>query len=317
MDYYPRPGTSDSDMDVAGIYVGDIPPQKFQVWTIQNSSTGIQSDTGYIGTNYAADVLIRSGGLWVSDEINVGWSNSGGVDIRDGECVVNNLNIGVSFVGSVFLSATGGPSSSILNAGTVNVGYLGGLYVEQGGEVSISNHLSVGNSIDAGGELCVGGEGSYVYVGSGGMTLGIGTKVEMYDGGMITVSGNMSVQYSATFMFGLGSPTTPLISATGWIEVAGGFPDRVHLVVRNEKSSGEAFLLGEEYTIMESLAGVDLEMIGATVQADTGETFLITSPTGNEITLVVIPEPSTYALLGGVSAVALAAGARWRRRRKG
>ena len=182
--------------------------------------------------------------------------------------------------------------------------------------------IDVGTEGYSGG-LRVGGIGAYFYtaelrIGSGGdVTVTNNASATIADSVFIDIEGSLSVNYMGT----LTLPDTELrfglsTTVSGEIINDGGNVDFSYTTLA--VLGNEVYDPAETFTIIEGCSVPDGYWGDTVTASDTGQVFNIdyTSVAGN-ISLVAqaIPEPSTYALLGGVGAVALAV--LRRRRRKG
>ena len=135
------------------------------------------------------------------------------------------------------------------------------------------------------------------------------------NGGNVHVEQGIQVSSDAQFTFGVSRA-----NGSGKITLGSSCNVSNFLSAGLTISSNEVFEVGNRLTILEGQAVNN--PWGDSVTATNGQVFNIeyNCGPGLETQIVAtefIPEPSTSALLGGVGAVALAAGVRWRRRRRG
>ena len=271
------------------------------------SQTGaLASNYGYIGT------LLDPGGIPLTDvphglvevrdmarwenteDIIVGRKGYGRLDIINGEVETKNLYI-----------AQGSP-----------IGCGAEVIVRENGYLTVGDDLYVGGP-NAMGRLCVDGNPVGLHV-SVGNNLTVGERgvglVEITGGGHIEIVGDLILGDSALLSFELGA-FKPGIHFFGSPVFGMNTP---HIEVLNEG----IVTPWTTYTIIHSNGGrgdLNYEDFGTdnVYSPFTEQEFLIGGDGHSTVTLTAlpVPEPSTYALLGGVGAVALAVLRRSRKRK--
>ena len=289
------------------------PTVKAADWYV-NSGTQIGSgrhtyDNIYIGSGGSTFFMLTgTASLQANNDALIGSFSSAGVYILDyAAFVAEYVTIGDMYEGYVYIDGIDGDLSqntahltaTYLNVGTGPYKYpaYGAIVVRNGAyfntaELSIGNHGHVSVSDDSSATIT-----DSLFIEAGGEL-----RVEM---GTLNISGT-------ELRFGLSENGTGVIlNDRGTVD----FSSTTLAVV-----SSEIYAPSETFKIIEGISVPDDYWGAAVTASDTGQVFNIdyTSAAGN-ISLVataqVIPEPSTYALLGGAGVVALAV--LKRRRRKG
>ena len=226
--------------------------------------------------------------------IYVGYKGYGCLDIFDGTVKTNDLYIVKGIPpfappSEVFVRETGNLEiQNNLYVGDYAPGYL---YVE-GGSVTVENDLSAGSTLNPG-------------------------VFQITGGGTIQVGGDVHITNYMALWLELSDAFAPHITIGGSVVFENG-STLPTIEVLNE----EIIAHGKTFTIIESISGLDdlnYEDFGTEFVNSpfTGQDFLLGGDGCRTVTLTAlpVPEPSTYALLGGAGAVALAV--LRRRRRKG
>jgi hypothetical protein len=232
------------------------------------------------------------------------------------------------------LSGISGAGVTVTASGDVTIRSGGTLGVATGAHLDIDGTLNVGQAgssailgVNSGGSIVA----ATLMHGSGGT--GAISSVAIVDASLVVGTYNISGALPGS-MLGIG--VAGIIEATdfywGALELRAtpggkltfdnshGDMGTVSLVILGSSILAE----GQSYTIVESLTGditgtfKDVPEGAILYGANTGQEFTV-NYTSYEITLTAgapIPEPSTYALFGGVGAVALVLASRWRRRQR-
>ena len=273
----------------------------------------------------AGSTYLNDGGEYQYENIYVGlWSYGSDLYISDNTKVIG----------------TGDAIFGYAAQGTLEMSYIASFAM--GGEITIGSTYNgyvkvfamcefIGSTINVGtlgttGELTVEGEDSYVNAenmkigNTGSVVVEFGAVCNINNSLFIEPDGSLQIEgdgvlYAPTAEFGFGLNPNGIrgISVVSSGSIALSMYSTLAIVANEEYEVGKVFRLITGFSVSSYHWG------DTVVASDTGQVFDIIYNNGGvgvaiKATSQVVPEPSTYALLGGVGAVALAV-LRGRRRR--
>ncbi|MDR2429499.1 MAG: PEP-CTERM sorting domain-containing protein [Puniceicoccales bacterium] len=303
-------------------------------------------DDTFPGRSYIMDGVLVADGITLNLGYWNGSSDSGILEISSGMApaalVLQNGSVGffegIHVYGGVDTQFVLDNSTAYVNQTLQNL--YGGIVVRNGGVLHIRNN----NGWMAGTTNVQIGQDPDLWNGFGTVTLQSGAMLQMGDYAVMDFQFSSLVIEAGSHIVNAATPQN-----VGWLTLTeyatltvgldgsmanagvGVAPIQVRTDAYSAKLSVDAngiwFDPGDEFTLVHSLIGVNCWFEGlidpSVVTSDTGQIFAMEArqvSAGYDDTIVLvatanaIPEPSTYALLGGVCAVALAV---LRRRRRG
>ncbi|CAA6692114.1 MULTISPECIES: PEP-CTERM sorting domain-containing protein [unclassified Lentimonas] len=257
----------------------DTDPTDYNTAANWNGAVPVLADTA----NLDGGVTELSGGMTNSaNALNVRGGHVFTIDNDTGTyTVTRNVNMSRSVIGSSAINILSGEV------------FFGGL--------DMSGHDTTGGSsvvtVSGTGDLTIGGFDTLDVGGAAGTTVGTGTFAIVGDSASVEVTSNIFARATSTFSFTLGATGIDTIDTTGILSIDTG----AGLTVVGSAYTGGAGTIS--LFSFDSLSDAE-EFTATGLDSFTGlNASLVYNLTSIDLVLTAVPEPSTFALLGGLFAL--------------